>query len=242
MAFWVNLCSWHPLNPLALNFSSTTSYHKAPQNCFVKQGNAFVTDLPFFWPAACPVVIDFHATHHLRHHLPQVVAIVVSPLPLVDPIPQVSIHDSGLWIPSTEQFRLILNPWTFTSGILAQRKQGVIRDDDAMIVIPLPLQFWSNGKNGVPAFEENSHGSWIQRSKARMFCNYWTHLDESTLWRQWYSRPFFRINPLLSQGPWCWWHLLHLSWGSSRVIKLGMGVEPQKDWITMIYRHRYTPT
>ena len=39
-----------------------------------------------------------NVAHHLRHDLPEVVAIVVSPLPLVDPVPQVPIQESGLWI------------------------------------------------------------------------------------------------------------------------------------------------
>ena len=39
-----------------------------------------------------------NVAHHLRHDLPEVVAIIVSPLPLVDPIPQVPIQESGLWI------------------------------------------------------------------------------------------------------------------------------------------------
>ena len=36
--------------------------------------------------------------HELRHHLSQVVAIVVAPLPLVNQMPQVYIRDTGLWI------------------------------------------------------------------------------------------------------------------------------------------------
>ena len=52
-------------------------------------------------PATFQVVelsIVSNVAHELRHHLSQVVAIVVAPLPLVNQMPQVSIRDTGLGI------------------------------------------------------------------------------------------------------------------------------------------------
>jgi hypothetical protein len=52
-------------------------------------------------PATFQVVelsIVSNVAHELRHHLSQVVAIVVAPLPLVNQMPQVSIRDTVLGI------------------------------------------------------------------------------------------------------------------------------------------------
>ena len=76
-------------------------YYNNNNNIYIyiqKQGVAVVTDVAFFGLQHFESSMISNVAHHLRHDLPEVVAIIVSPLPLVDPIPQVPIQESGLWI------------------------------------------------------------------------------------------------------------------------------------------------
>ena len=63
-----------------------------------KQGIAVVTDVRFFWSVTFQVVNGFQCGASPQAPFAKVVAIVVSPVALVDPIPQVPVQESGLWI------------------------------------------------------------------------------------------------------------------------------------------------